>query len=97
MGGWGVRWGLAGGNLRGGGFRIRYQGPAEKHDVDFDSSALTGNVYTLSTWLLESKKGLDDFSSNPLNFLAPRPGLEPGTCGLTESQARVKLSIFNGL
>jgi hypothetical protein len=23
-------------------------------------------------------------------FLAPRPGLEPGTCGLTEIQARQK-------
>ena len=30
---------------------------------------------------VENEKGLAE--ANPLNFLAPRPGLEPGTCGLT--------------
>jgi hypothetical protein len=29
--------------------------------------------------------------------LAPRPGLEPGTCGLTEIQADQKFNIFNSL
>jgi hypothetical protein len=26
--------------------------------------------------------------AQPLEYLAPRPGLEPGTCGLTERRAR---------
>jgi hypothetical protein len=30
-------------------------------------------------------------------FLAPRPGLEPGTCGLTESQARQNINKISGL
>jgi hypothetical protein len=29
--------------------------------------------------------------------LAPRPGLEPGTCGLTESQARKNINKINNL
>jgi hypothetical protein len=32
------------------------------------------------------KKGPD--FSRPVTYLAPRPGLEPGTYGLTETQAR---------
>jgi len=30
-------------------------------------------------------------------ILAPRPGLEPGTCGLTESQARENSFNINAL
>ena len=49
----------------------------------------------------ESKKGLD--CSRPLYYLAPRPGLEPGTYGLTEahghifmcSDAKSFVEIFN--
>jgi len=35
--------------------------------------------------------------ANPLILLAPRPGLEPGTCGLTEIQARQKPNKINDL
>ena len=42
---------------------------------------------------IENKKGSAE--ANPLNFLAPRPGLEPGTCGLTEIQARQKPCKIN--
>jgi hypothetical protein len=31
-----------------------------------------------------STKGLAPCEANPLTYLAPRPGLEPGTYGLTE-------------
>jgi hypothetical protein len=54
-----------------------------------------GVVHRLFVWLksgytaTEKKNGSDDFSSNPLMLLAPRPGLEPGTCGLT-GQVRVR-------
>ena len=43
------------------------------------------------------KKGFRQIARKPLVLLAPRPGLEPGTCGLTEIQAAQKVNIFNGL
>jgi hypothetical protein len=43
--------------------------------------------------LTQIAKGLDSTGL----FLAPRPGLEPGTYGLTESQARKKLIQINDL
>ena len=36
------------------------------------------------------------FSSNPLFYLAPRPGLEPGTCGLTVVIASLYWRGFRG-
>ena len=41
-----------------------------------------GNVAELRFSTLRNRNGLAD-EANPLCDLAPRPGLEPGTCGLT--------------
>ena len=54
---------------------------------------VTATLLQLAANWAEMKKG--SAFANPLNSLAPRPGLEPGTCGLTESQARVKLFIIS--
>jgi hypothetical protein len=53
------------------------------------------NGTATETKVWQKEKGSE--YAKPLNLLAPRPGLEPGTCGLTESQARGKLCIFNDL
>ena len=49
----------------------------------------TWETTQLWAWVVWQKKGAT-FSRNPLisfEFLAPQPGLEPGTYGLTENQA----------
>ncbi len=42
----------------------------------------------LSTWKFENEKRLDEKLLDPLNSLAPKHGLELGTCRLIESEAR---------
>jgi hypothetical protein len=51
----------------------------------------------VATWRPESKKPNRMDWAKYLILLAPRPGLEPGTCGLTEIQAAQNFNIFNGL
>ena len=49
---------------------------------------------------INAKTGLKASARKPawiLEILAPRPGLEPGTCGLTEIQARQKPNKINDL
>ena len=41
----------------------------------------------MATWRPESKKPNRMDWAKYLILLAPRPGLEPGTCGLTATQA----------
>ena len=54
-------------------------------------------TYTVPTPTLKNKKPSHRGWAKCLNSLAPRPGLEPGTCGLTESQARGNLFNINVL
>jgi hypothetical protein len=49
------------------------------------------------TFEIPKKKGFRQKARKPLILLAPRPGLEPGTCGLTEIQARQKPNKINDL